>query len=387
MGEQTREMTRRSFLNLVGYGGTGLLGVSLLGVPGFEKLFAQAIQEIPVLWVHAGSCTGCSVSALNSLSPTIQDVLLGEVIPGKHISLAFHPTVMAGQGDQVIDVLQQYKKRDPGSFVLVVEGALSTKDDGVYCEVGEINGKPITMMQHVRELAPKAMAVINIGTCSSYGGIPGAPPNPTGVKPVGQFLKEEGIATPVVNVPGCPTHPDWFIGTVATVLIGGLDALAVDEYGRPLAFYGGLIHDNCPFRGQFDKGHFAQNFGEKKCLYKLGCKGPATHADCPHRRWNSGTSWCIGSGSPCIGCVEPGFPYENSMYDLVMIHDATPPDNYPPIVSKNGNGAAATTTAVLGAAVGAVAGAGIASQRAKKKAATATVKDTGKEGGHGDSSA
>ncbi|MCB2199087.1 hydrogenase small subunit [bacterium] len=385
MGEQTHEMTRRSFLNAIGVGGTALAGASVLGLPGFNKLFAQAIAEVPVLWVHAGSCTGCSVSALNSLSPTIQDLLLGEVIPGKHVSLAFHPTVMAGQGHDVIQVLQDYKKKDPGSFVLVVEGALSTKDHGVYCEVGEIKGKPITMMQHVRELAPKAMAVVNIGTCSSYGGIPGAPPNPTGIMPVSDFLKQEGIKTPVVNVPGCPPHPDWFVGTIATVLIGGLEALAVDQHGRPLAFFGGLIHDNCPFRGQFDKGMFAQHLGEKKCLYKLGCKGPATSADCPHRRWNSGTNWCIGSGSPCIGCVEPDFPYENSMYDLVHIHEATPPDNYPPIVSQQGNGIAVTTTGALGVAVGAVAGAGIAASRAKKNGSPAPA--AGKEGNDGDTSA
>ncbi len=370
MGER-KEITRRSFLNLVGTSSAGIAGMSVLGLPGFNQLFAQAVKDLPVLWLPAGSCTGCSVSLLNSLSPTIQDLLLGEVLPGAHVSLQFHATVMAGQGQQVIDVLDKYKEAEPGSFVLVMEGALSTKDDGVYCEVGEHNGHGIPLKQHFDALAPKAMAVINMGTCSSFGGIPAAPPNPTGIQPVGEYMKAAGMSTPYVNVPGCPPHPDWFVGTVATVLLGGLDMLKVDEHGRPLAFYGKLMHDNCEFRGNFDKGQFAQNFGDKACLYKLGCKGPVTHADCPRRRWNSGVNWCIGSGSPCIGCVEPSFPYKMDMYEVVHIHEQTAPDAYPLVDGQKGGGVDPLTTGIVGGFAGAAIGVGIASSRAKKKAEAA----------------
>ena len=351
---------------MVGAGSAGLAGVSVLGLPGFGKLFAKAVKDVPVVWLPAGSCTGCSVSLLNSLSPTIHDLLLGEVIPGQHISLAFHPTVMAGQGDDVIEVLEKFKHSEPGSFVLCVEGALSTKDDGISCELGEKNGKPITAKQHFDELAPRAMAVINVGTCSAFGGIPMAPPNPTGIKPVGDYMQEKGIDTPYVNVPGCPIHPDWFVGTVATVLLGGLNMLKVDKYGRPLAFYGRNIHDNCEFRGNFDKGYFAQHFGDKACLYKLGCKGPVTSADCPRRRWNSGVNWCIGSGSPCVGCVEPEFPHKMDMYEVVHIHEQTPPSTYPPITAERGGGADAATVGIVGGVAGLVVGAGIAGSRARR---------------------
>jgi hydrogenase small subunit len=311
--ENKRALTRREFLQIAGAGGAGLAGISLLGIPGFNELFAATVAEIPVVWLQAGCCTGCSVSLLNSVSPTIQDLILGEVIPGNHLSLAYHPTVMAGQGDQVIAVLDDFAQRDPGGFILVVEGSISTKDSGIYCEVGEKNGHGITLLNHLQTLAPKAMAVISIGTCSAYGGIPGADPNPTGIKAVETVLDEAGISTPVVNVPGCPPHPDWFVGTVATVLIGGLTALDLDAHGRPKAFYGALIHDNCQFRGYFDESRFAEDFSYEGCLYALGCRGPETHADCPLRKWNNAVNWCIGSGSPCIGCVEPGFPYKKSL--------------------------------------------------------------------------
>jgi hydrogenase small subunit len=353
-----KEFTRRDFMNLIGKGGAGVMGVSLLGIPGFQKALAEAIAHVPVLWIQAGSCAGCSVSLLNSVSPTIQDLLLDEVVPGKHLSLAFHPNVMAGQGDQAIAVLDKYKAGAKGAFVLVMEGSISTKDGGIYCEIGEKDGHGITALQHLLDLAPKAMAIVNMGTCSSYGGIPMADPNPTGIKTVQTVLKEAGIATPVVNVPGCPPHPDWFVGTVATVLLGGLAALDVDEFGRMKAFYGSKIHDNCQLRGQYDDGILAKNFGDEGCLYSLGCRGPSTYADCSHRGWNNNTNWCIGSGSPCIGCVEPGFPFKESL--LVQMPKGAPaPGGYAPVAAKRESNVISGVTGAVGIAAGLAVGVGL----------------------------
>ncbi len=362
-----KDITRRGFIDLVAKGSGAALGVSLFGLPGFSKLFAQTVQEVPVLWLQAGACTGCSVSVLNSLSPTIQDVLLGQVIPGKHVSMAFHPNVSAGQGDMIVKLFDSFKNGSAGSHVLVIEGGISTKDDGIYCEVGEKNGHGITVLQHLKDLAPKAMAVISMGTCAAYGGIPMAPPNPTGIKPVSEVLKENGIETPVVNIPGCPPHPDWFVGTVATVLIGGLGAVSVDEFGRPLAFFDNNIHNNCERRGQFDQGKFAADFSQDGCLYKLGCRGPMAHADCSTRRWNSGVNWCIGSGSPCNACVEPGYPFPQNLYEVVPISAATPPNTYPPIVADQGSNTTAVATGIIGAAVGAGVGYVISQNNGEKE--------------------
>jgi len=361
--EEKKEITRRGFLKLIGKGTGAAVGISILDIPGFQKLLAEELVHVPVIWIAAGSCTGCSVSLLNSLSPTVQDLLLGQVVPGKHLSMEFHPTIMAGQGDQIIEILDKYKAGKIGSFVLAYEGGVSTKDNGVYCEVGEKNGHGISTLKHLLELAPKAMAVLDIGTCSSFGGIPGAAPNPTGIKPIPDILNENGIKTPVVNIPGCPPHPDWIVGTIATILIGGLKALKVDKYGRPIAFYGKRIHDNCSLRGQFDKGNFAKKFSDGGCLYELGCKGPISFADCSTRQWNSSTSWCIGSGSPCVGCVEPEFPHVHSMLNRVDIHAATAPSTYPNIVTERGSNIGVAATAVVGGAVGLAAGYSIAKSK------------------------
>jgi hydrogenase small subunit len=365
MSEQ-REWTRRQILSLFAKGSGILMGASLLQVPGFQKLFAETVKKIPVLFLQGGSCTGCSVSLLNTVSPTIQDVVLGEILPGTALSVLWHPNVSATQGEHAMQVIEECKSRPAGSFVLVMEGTIPTKDDGVYCEVGEKDGKPVTILKHLLDLAPKAMAIVSMGTCASFGGIPAAPPNPTGSKPVKAVLDEHGIKTPVVNVPGCPPHPDWVFGTIATVLIGGLGAVDVDEHGRPKAFYGSLIHDNCPRRGHFDAGRFAKDFSDPGCLYELGCKGPVTHSDCPIRKWNNGVNWVIGSGHPCMGCVEPFFPYKDNIFERVNPASVTAPATYPGIVTERPSKVDPTVTALVGVAVGAAAGVMAASKMKSK---------------------
>jgi hydrogenase small subunit len=267
------------------------------------------VQEVPVVWLAASSCTGCSVSLLNSASPTIKNVLVDEVIPGTHINLRFHQTIMAGNGEQAVKALEDTVKEKKGGYVLVVDGAIPSGEKAGYCVMGERGEKPVTMEQRLVELAGNALAVLAVGTCSSFGGIPAAAPNPSNARPVREILKEKGINKPIIHIPGCPPHPDWIVGTISSILLNGLPkAEDLDDFLRPKTYYGKLIHENCPRRAYFDEGKFAKKPGDEGCLYELGCKGPITYADCPSRRWNNGTNWVIGAGSPCLGCTQPEFP-------------------------------------------------------------------------------
>jgi hydrogenase small subunit len=110
----------------------------------------------------------------------------------------------------------------------------------------------------------------------------------------------------VIKLPGCPCHPDWFLGTLAHIILYGEPQL--DDRDRPLMFYSTLIHDRCPRRSYFDKGIFATKLGEKTCMFKLGCRGPVTRVDCPVRQWNDYVNWPIKDDTPCIGCAQFGFP-------------------------------------------------------------------------------
>ena len=267
------------------------------------------VVEIPVVWLQGGACSGCAVSLLNSLAPNAASIVLRELTPGKHLSLRFLATIMAGQGSQVMEILSDESVKDKGQYVLVVEGSLQTGDD-MFATLGEADGRETPIHETAIKLAREAAAVVCAGTCSSFGGIPAGEPNPTGAIPMAALLDREGVDAPVINIPGCPPHPDWLVGTLMAVSMYGLQAAVagLDDLHRPETYYGKCVHETCPRRADFDAGRLAKRFGEAGCLYELGCKGPVTHADCPTRMWNSGTNWCIGAGSPCHGCVEPDFP-------------------------------------------------------------------------------
>lgn len=273
------------------------------------------VKELPVVYLQAAGCTGCAVSLLNSASPTIKNVLIDQIAPGVHINLRFQPTLMASSGDMAIQVMEDTARDMKGQFVFVVDGAVSMDTTAMYGMVGERDGKPVSMLQRVTELAADAMAVIALGTCASFGGVAAAPPNPTHCVSVREVLKAKGINKPLINIPGCPPHPDWFVGTVASIILNGLPkAEDLDEHLRPKAFYGKLIHENCPRRAYFDEQKFAKKFGDEGCLYELGCRGPITYSDCPTRRWNNGTNWVIGAGAPCNGCTQPEFCMETTSF-------------------------------------------------------------------------
>lgn len=261
------------------------------------------METIKVVWLQSGSCTGCTISVLNSSSLKIKNLLLDEIVPGKVLSLVFQSTIMAESGEKVIKVLKEESfKKD---FFLVVEGVIPTKDNGIYGRIGEK-----TFLEILLDLVENCKGIICIGSCSCFGGIPMGSPNPTGCKSVKEIMEERNIKKLLINIPGCPPHPDWFLGTITKIIIG--QKLELDELNRPLDFYSKLIHENCPRRPYFDKGSFAKSFSEEGCLYLLGCKGPFTYADCPIREWNGGTNWCIKNNSPCFGCTEPEFIDKNS---------------------------------------------------------------------------
>jgi hydrogenase small subunit len=153
--------------------------------------------------------------------------------------------------------------------------------------------------------AKGAKAVIAMGTCAVYGGIPAAEGNPTGATSIIWYLKQAGVVKPVIALPGCPPHPDWLVGTLVHVLKFGLPAL--DGEGRPKMFYSKLVHDQCPRFADYERENFAKTFSDEGCLFKLGCLGPITKADCTLRNWNSGVNSCIKAGAPCIGCTSKEF--------------------------------------------------------------------------------
>lgn len=289
------KLSRRDFMRAAA---GSAAAVSLAGfLSPYIAEAAEAGELPPVIWLAGGACTGCAVSLLNCQDPDIQDVLL------KVISLRFQENVMAAQGEQAINAIYDVVAKYPGQYVLAVEGSVQIKENGKWCVIGEREGHEVTMLQAVKDVGSQAAAIINIGTCSCFGGLPSADPNPSQSRSVADIVKGK----PIINVAGCPPHPDWIVGTIAHYLLFK-DVPELDSAGRPKMFYGRIIHDNCQRRQYFDNGIFAKNFGEMGCMLELGCKGPIAHCDSTTRLWNGGVNWCVQCGGVCLACTEPQFP-------------------------------------------------------------------------------
>lgn len=271
------------------------MGLSDAMIPKLVEA-ASTAKRPPVVWLHFQECTGCTESLLRSSHPELGNLILDI------ISLDYHETIMAAAGHQAEENLHKCIEEHAGEFILVVEGAIPTAEDGIYCKIA---GK--TAVDILAEVAPKASAIIALGTCATFGGVQAAAPNPTGAVGVQDLVS----GTPVVNIPGCPPNPVSFLGTILHYLtFKRLPAL--DSLGRPKFAYGRRIHDHCERRGHFDEGRFVEQFGDEAhklgyCLYKVGCKGPETFSNCPTARFNDMNVWPVSVGHGCIGCTEPGF--------------------------------------------------------------------------------
>jgi hydrogenase small subunit len=247
-----------------------------------------------VIWLHGASCSGCSVAALNAVAPTT----FGDLVLNK-VSAKYDTLLMAAGADQAIGAMDQAAKA--GGFILIVEGGVPTAAQGRYCVIGERAGVPITLLDAVKTLGPKASRVLAVGTCAAYSGVAGAGGNPTGVAPLADVL-EGKLAKPVIHVPGCPAPPEQLFRIIIGILAGG--QFSVDDDGRPRSCFPHTVHFTCP------RKHLtmAKAFGEEGCLLELGCRGKSTMAMCPKHKWNNGKNWCMGAGHPCIGCAMPDFP-------------------------------------------------------------------------------
>jgi len=355
-------VSRRDFLKVC------TLAAGAVGLPAWagEKMAAKAASgaKPSIIWLHWQECTGCTESLLRTSAPDVAELILSLV------SLDYLETLMAAAGRQAEEALHDAMARNRGKYVLVVEGAIPLKTlqgdrvsreadaaKAVYCRVG---GK--TALETTIAAARDAAAIVSIGSCASWGGIPSADPNPTGAVGTREALRAVGIDKAVVTLPGCPANPYNLLGTVLQfATFGTLPAL--DDLGRPRFAYARTIHEDCPRRPHFDAGRFAQRFGDEAhraghCLYKLGCKGPATHASCSLNHFvEMPGAWPIGVGHPCFGCTEQKLAFRVPLHDTVDVERPTPPGTYPPIQAERGS-ISPLATGLAGIAAGALVGAG-----------------------------
>lgn len=344
---RSQSLNRREFIRLCS------LAAAAVGLPlsaAAEMVEAVTGSKRPsVIWLHFQECTGCTESLLRSTHPDLAELILDL------ISLDYHETLFAAAGHQAEEALQTAMEKNAGKYVCIVEGAIPTKDGGIYCKIG---GR--TALEILKTVAEKAGAIIAIGSCASFGGIPAADPDPTGARSAREVLPGKTV----VSIPGCPANPYNLLGTVLQfATFGTLPAL--DSKGRPKFAYARVIHEDCPRRAHFDNGRFAQAFGdaghrEGWCLYKLGCKGPETYANCSTIGFGDvgESNWPVACGHPCIGCSEQGVGFAKPIHATAKLVGMSPPAGYPQVAEQQGQtsfAAAAALAAIAGAAAGATA--------------------------------
>lgn len=295
------KVSRRDFLKYCGMTAT-VLGLSAHDLLGLKDALANP-NGPTVLWLQGAGCTGCSISFLNRIS-TAAPKTAGDLLVNS-INLAYHPNLSSLAGDAVVDVISQaYAK---GNYVLIVEGAVPTAFNGAACFAWSYKGVDKTFKDAVTMLASKAAKIVSVGSCAAFGGIPASGGNPTQVVSVAA-----ATGKPVINIPGCPPHPDWIVWAVSQILLN--KPVTLDSVGRPTALFSKKIHDTCYRKGTDEVKSFGQATG---CLKPLGCKGPETKSTCATTKWHNGVNWCIGAGAPCIGCTEPTFPIATPFYKNV----------------------------------------------------------------------
>ncbi len=304
LAERLRErgVSRRGFMKFCA-ATASMMALPPLMIPRIAAALEQA-RRPSVIWLSFQECTGCTESLTRSHAPTIEGLIFD------HISLDYHHTLQAAAGDAAEHAREAAMQENEGKYLLVVDGSIPLKDDGIYSTIAGI-----TNLSMLKEVAAGAAAIISVGTCAAFGGIPHANPNPTGAVGVSEIITDK----PIVNVPGCPPIPTVITGVLAHFLtFGRLPEL--DSLNRPMVFFGQTIHDRCYRRPFYERGQFADTFddeGARKgwCLFKLGCKGPTTYNACATAKWNEGTSFPIQAGHGCVGCSEPNFWDKGAFYE------------------------------------------------------------------------
>jgi hydrogenase small subunit len=265
-----------------------------------------------LLWLQGGACSGNTMSFLNAEEPSVCDL-----VTDFGINILWHPSLGEEIGSAVTDIINACINGEIELDIFVFEGTVINGPDGSG-EWNRFGGRP--MKEWVNDLADVARYVVAVGDCASWGGIPATAPNPTDSEGL-QFLKKNpggALGTdylskaglPVINIPGCPAHPDWISQMLVAIATGRASEIALDDLHRPKTFFTSFTQTGCTRNMHFSYKVAATEFGQRKgCLfYDLGCRGPMTRSPCNRILWNRQASK-TRVGMPCLGCTEPEFPF------------------------------------------------------------------------------
>ena len=272
-----------------------------------------------ILWLTAGlGCDGETVSLTAATQPGLEELISGALPWASSIKL-HNPFFAYDVGEDFLAPFYRGAEGKLDPFLLVVEGSIpneNNKQEGYWASFGtdRVTGQPIPTCDWIDRLAPRAWAVVAVGTCATYGGIHAMEGNPTGAMGLPDYLGWQWKSTagiPIVCVPGCPAQPDNMTETFLYLLhqwAGRAPMIPLDDSLRPTWLFGETVHEGCDRGGYYEQAQFAEEYGSRECIVKLGCWGPVVQCNVGKRGWMTGMGGCPNVGGICIGCTMPGFP-------------------------------------------------------------------------------
>ena len=301
------------------------LAEDIVASHGKSQLSLGPLEKVYVFWLAGMSCDGCTVSVSGATEPALEDLLTGS-IPGIPLVILHHYVLQLESGDHYMQsLLKAEQGLLDGPYVIAYEGSIP--DENLSAEGEPFAGegslplwaasdkrRRISTAEWVKRLAPGAAAIVAVGTCATWGGIPAAYGNITGSMSVMDWLGADyrsALGLPVINIPGCAPVGDNFTDAVQAILLflQGLGPLPeFDELGRPAWQFSDTVHRKCGRAGFYEEGTFAQEYGDKECLVEVGCWGPVVQCNITEKGAIAHMGGCMNAGGPCIGCTMPGFP-------------------------------------------------------------------------------
>ncbi|MEO7674957.1 MAG: hydrogenase expression protein HypE [Pyrinomonadaceae bacterium] len=289
-----------------------------------NPLSSLPLDTVHVFWLAGMSCDGCTVAVAGATNPPLENLLTGTVT-GLPLVVLHHPVLSVEAGDAYIESFRMAARGElDAPYVVCYEGSIADETiaaaTGGYWSasgsesLGGDQHRPIPTTEWLSRLAPGAAAVIAVGTCATWGGIPAAAGNPTNSMGVMDFLGKDYRGTaglPVINIPGCSPIGDNFTETVGMILLflQGIGPLPeFDELGRPAWLFKETVHQQCVRAGYYEEGTFAEKYGDKECLVEVGCWGPVVQCNITKRGAINHMGGYMNTGGICIGCTMPGFP-------------------------------------------------------------------------------
>ncbi len=264
-----------------------------------------------LLWLQSGGCGGCTLSLFNAENPDLVTAL-----EAANINLLWHPSLSEASGREMIDILERIRAGGIALDILCLEGSVicGPQNSGRFHLLAG-TGRP--MRDWIADLAPLAEYVVAVGSCAAFGGITAGGGNPAEATGLafsgaeaggllgGDFRARSGL--PVVNIAGCPTHPNWVTETLMQISLGHFAGIDLDKFNRPRSYADHLVHHGCPRNEFYEYKASAEQPSDLGCLMEnMGCKGTQAHGDCNTRLWN-GDGSCLRGGYACVNCTAPGF--------------------------------------------------------------------------------